>query len=363
MPAGLNDSLYVAPADLAAHAPGDVLQVRTMPPPLGFLPLVSVTQIQFASTDSLGRPIAAVATVMSPPNRGTGPLMVFDHTVNALGLACAPSKALWSGDPNLAIGPALQVPMAAGWTVVFPDHLGPKSAYGAAKLGGQITLDAARAAQRLPELQVGASPVLLSGYSGGAMAAAWAASLAPTYAPELDIRGAAIGGTPTNLEEMAAGLGLNPHPAFGLAFAAALGLEREYGTQMPLSDHMNPAGLSLRARMANACTDQILSLGANLSVGQLATDLSLWDDPDIHGILRANSLEFSSAPPQVPIFAWSGDGDVLIARDALERTLGRWRSQGVPVAEITVPGDHIVAAMLGLVPAVQWLFGVAGGGR
>ncbi len=53
--------------------------------------------------------------------------------------------------------------LAQGWAVAIPDHLGPDSAYGAAKLGGMITLDGVRALKRLPELRLSNSPVALAG--------------------------------------------------------------------------------------------------------------------------------------------------------------------------------------------------------
>lgn len=79
---------------------------------------------------------------------------------------------MYTDDPKLAIreAPGLNVAIAKGWSVAIPDHLGPSSAYGAAKLGGQITLDGIRAAQRFDALGLGASPVGMAGYSGRGMA-------------------------------------------------------------------------------------------------------------------------------------------------------------------------------------------------
>ncbi|MFI7166509.1 lipase family protein [Rhodococcus erythropolis] len=163
--------------------------------------------------------------------------MSYQHIINALGLGCAPSTAMYTDDPKLAIreAPGLNVAIAKGWSVAIPDHLGPPHAYGAAKLGGQITLDGIRAAGRFDALGLGASPVGMAGYSGGGMATAMAAAIAPTYAPELELAGSAYGGAPMNIDKMAKALGQQKHPAFGLAMAAALGLEREY--LRPYADH------------------------------------------------------------------------------------------------------------------------------
>lgn len=76
-----------------------------------------------------------------------------------------------------------------GWSVAIPEHLGPPRAYGAAKLGGQITLDGIRAAQRFDALDLDASPVGMAGYSGVGTATAMAAATAPTHALRTRARG------------------------------------------------------------------------------------------------------------------------------------------------------------------------------
>lgn len=167
---------------------------------------------------------------------------------------------MYTDDPKLAIreAPGLNVAIDKGRSVAIPDHLSPPRAYGAAKLGGQITLDGIRAAQRFDALGLGASPVGMAGYSGGGMATAMAAAIAPTYAPELDLAGSAYGGAPMNIDKMAKALGQQKHPAFGLAMAAALGLEREYPDRMPITSQLNSAGQQLRDQIANAAANETM---------------------------------------------------------------------------------------------------------
>lgn len=126
-PTPLADSFYSTPKNTAEKKNGDILRVRQRPAPPGFFQ-EKTYHLQFRSTDSHGEPIAAVTTVMVPDSaRKNGPLPSFQHVVNALGLKCAPSQALWTSDPNLAIreAPALNVALQRGWTVSIPDHLGP----------------------------------------------------------------------------------------------------------------------------------------------------------------------------------------------------------------------------------------------
>ncbi|MFE2999289.1 lipase family protein [Nocardia sp. NPDC059246] len=356
MPTPIPGPLYSAAPDLADHALGDVLYEQTREAPFGVI--ADVRQLQFRSSDSLGAPIAGVVTVFSPPGQQPDrPVLVYEEPYNALGLECAPSNAFWSPKPDVVMrdAAAFDVALAAGWSVAFPDYLGPRSAYGAARLGGQITLDAIRALHRAPDLQLGNSPAALAGYSGGAMAAGWAAALAPRYAPELDLVGAAIGGVPVNILQMAEELGHNHHPAFGLAAAVAFGLEREYGAALPISEYLSDGGRRYRAEINDACTNQILVSGAGRSVDELGTSFGLFYQGQTRNILRDNSLEYSEGP-KIPIYLWRGAGDPFIGERETDATVANWRAQGTPVTYVTVPSiEHMTGAAVGLPDAVRFL--------
>ncbi|MEU1207824.1 lipase family protein [Nocardia sp. NPDC005825] len=357
-PAPDPDPFYAQPADIADHAPGDVLATRPMPPLLTF-PDTTVTMVKFRSTSSEGGPIAAVTTVLTPrEHQPGGPLLSYQHIINGLGAQCAVSRVLYTSDPNLYVkeAVALNVALRRGWSVALPDHLGPNFAYGAAKLGGQITLDGIRAAKRTPELGLGDSRVAMAGYSGGGMATAWAAALAPSYAPELEIAGAATGGVPMNLEKMVRQLGFQSHPAFGLAMAAAIGLEREYPDRLPISAQMNAAGLSARNAMANGCTNEIMAIGAGHNAREFAASTSLIDDPTVLSVLQENSLELYDGVPNTPIFEWHSPTDPLIPVDAIVNTDRRYCAAGVPVdVNLNSSPEHLSAAVLGLPAALDWV--------
>ncbi|MBF6210461.1 lipase [Nocardia puris] len=357
-PAPDPDPFFATPPDLADKRPGEVLAVRPMPP-LPIFPDTTVRVVRFRSTNSEGKPIAATTTVLTPgAHRENGPLLSFQHIINGLGADCSVSRVLYTGDPNLVVreAPAWNVLLQRGWTVALPDHLGPNFAYGAAKLGGQITLDGIRAVKQLPELRVQSSPVAMTGYSGGGMATAWAAALAPTYAPDLEIAGAAMGGVPMNLVKMLEGLGLGSHPVFGLAMAAGFGLEREYPERFPLSEQLNDRGLAARAAMANSCTNDIIATGAGRGAMDFAKTTSMIDDPRARAVVEENSLELYDGVPKTPVFEWHSPIDGLVPVDAIVNTNRRWCEAGVRVQseEIPVP-DHLTAAVLGIPAALGWL--------
>ncbi|WP_213572508.1 lipase family protein [Rhodococcus sp. USK13] len=347
------DPFYNAPADVGTRADGDVLASRSVAA-TGF-PTAEAWQIQYKSTNSAGVPIAAVTTVLvprgAPVNR---PLVSYQPFVNSLGLQCAPSHQLFVG--GLQETPALNALLARGWAVAVPDHLGPSSAYGAAKLGGRLVLDGIRAAQRLPQTGLGAGPVGLAGYSGGAMATNWAAALAPTYSPELNIVGAAQGGTPVNIGELADRLGGTPSDAFGLGFAAAIGLEREYPTRSPLGNGLNVEGLQLRDRMSNLCTDSILAAGAGMSLAELTDGPSILTDPSGRSVMDENSVQLYPGVPRTPMYVWHGSADPLVNIGPVRETVDKYCAQGARVQFDVIPGaDHGSATVLGVGPAFSYL--------
>nr|WP_245547540.1 lipase family protein [Nocardia brevicatena] len=355
------DPFYATPANIAAKPPGAVLETRHMPPSMLF-PGATVTLVKFRSTNSRGGPIAATTTVLTPQVRAPdGPLLSYQHIINSLGTKCAVSHLLYTTDPDLLAqvreALALNAALARGWSVALPDHLGPTSAYGAARLGGQITLDGIRAA-RAAGLGLDHSRVAMAGYSGGGMATAWAAALAPSYAPELDIVGAAAGGVPANLVRMIEGLGNDPHPAFGLVMAAGIGLEREYPDRFPISDSMNARGLEIRNMIANQCTNEILTIGAGGSLSAFARSMAMTQDPTARAVVEENSLELFNGIPNMPIFEWHSPIDPLIPVDSIVRTNRRYCAAGVPVqAELTFSPEHLSAAVLGVPSVVMWLEG------
>ncbi|MGU3434150.1 lipase family protein [Actinomycetes bacterium M1A6_2h] len=351
-PAPDADSFYAASANLGSARDGDVLKTRTVPA-TGF-PGATAWQVQFRSENSAGRPIAAVTTVLVPPGGGNNrPLVSYQPFTNALGLQCAPSHSLFDGGMQEA--PALNALLARGWAVAVPDHLGPTSAYGAAQLGGRIVLDGVRAAQRAGELGLAASPVGLAGYSGGGMASEWAAALAPSYAPELNIVGVAAGGVPADIGRLGDEVGRAPSDSFGLGFAASMGLEREYPGRFPLSNALNDRGTALAARVANACTDDILADGRGGSLPSV-TKTDFGANPSARSVLNENSLQFYPGVPTAPVYQYHGGADTLVSLDAVQQTVGRYCASGSRVQFTVIPGaDHGGAILAGAPGAFGYL--------
>ncbi|WP_449597955.1 lipase family protein [Nocardia rhamnosiphila] len=345
------DPFYTAPPELAELQPGEVVRTRKID--TGMYVGTEGWQVAFRSTNSLGNPIMGVTTVLLPAGVKNPPLVSYQALINSLGTRCNPSRSLFNGELQDAVGAML--PIGRGWAISVPDYLGPNVAYAAGRLSGMVTLDSVRAVQRAAELGLADSPVALAGYSGGGLATGWAAALQPSYAPELKLAGIAAGGIPADLEQMALGLGFAPHPGFGLAFAAAMGLEREYPDRLPISDQLNENGLWFREFTHDACRRFLLFHGAFRSAEQMAASKSLMDSPEAHQVLRENSLRYFDGVPTTPTYLWHGRYDELTPYDGVAEFADRSCRAGAPVKLTTYDiAEHMTAAAAGFADA--WNF-------
>ncbi|MEV6428853.1 lipase family protein [Nocardia sp. NPDC051463] len=346
------DPFYSAPPELETLHPGDVVRTRKID--TAFYVGTEGWQVAFRSTNSQGGPVMGVTTVLLPVGVKNPPLVSYQALINSLGTQCNPSRSLFNGELQDAVGAML--PIGRGWAVSLPDYLGPTSAYGAAKLSGMMTLDSVRAVQKATELGLSTSPVAIAGYSGGGMATAWAAALQPTYAPDLKLTAAVAGGIPADLEEMAMSLGFNPHPGFGLAFAAAMGLEREYPNRLPISEQLNPNGLWFREFTHDACRRFLLFHGAFRSAEQMAASKSLMDSPEAHEVLRENSLRYFPGVPTVPTYMWQGRFDTLTFFNPVAEVADRYCRAGAPVEFRPYDiAEHMTTAVAGFVDAWNYV--------
>jgi len=348
---------HADPARLAAARQGEVINSRaaSMPAFAGY----RVTEIAYRSQDTHGAPILATATVVrGPAAREDGPVLSYQHYLNALGQNCAPTETLQNPTLETAqdnVMAFLHVRIDRGWTVVIPDHLGPQAAYPGGRLSGQIVLDGMRAVRDDPQFAAKRSRFAAAGYSGGGIATAWAAQLHREYAPDVDLVGAAEGGVPTDLETMARVLGNSPHPAFGLAFAAAVGIARE-NPEIRLEDKLTPAGWSLYQQARNACTARLIAVGAFNSVPNVLKGGDLFAEHELMDALRRNSVLRAEGTPDVPVYLWHSRTDPLVPFWDAEELSRRYCRAGVPLT--WAPGvapEHLLGAVEKLPEAMNWL--------
>ncbi|WP_052713912.1 lipase family protein [Streptomyces katrae] len=188
---------YNGSKPLSSYSPGDVLKVRTLPyHVLGIATPLQATQLLYRTTDAQGHPSAGVTSVLRSPGGDGRKVVSYQSFYDSLDPEDGPSRAV-AGNVRLPGGliangeSTLVAPLLlSGYDVVLPDTEGQAAHLTASREYGYNTLDSLRAASSA-ESRTGISPdarVGLMGYSGGAVATNWAASLAPTYAPEVNKR-------------------------------------------------------------------------------------------------------------------------------------------------------------------------------
>lgn len=353
LPTPLGEPWFDPPAGYEQQPPGSVLATRQVTVGPLFTPVTS-TQILFRTNDSKDRPVAAATTVIVPTTPWTGsgsrPVVAYNMAINSLGNTCAPSWLLPRGLAREI--PAVQAFLAKNYAVVVTDHEGPRQAYAAGRMAAHAVLDALRAMVRLPELGLPASsPIAVTGYSGGAIATGWAAQLAPSYAPDVNLVGAAFGGPPTDYRILLTSM--NGTAASTLFLSAALGVAREYPELFSL---MNANGL----RLATVAKDMCVSL---LAPGGLVAPIpvqALSDIPDVdrteiaESVIAATRLGGDLAPT-IPTMIYQGQQEFWIPRQGAETLYDEWCAQGANVRLEEYLGEHLIVAFSGIPGAYAWI--------
>nr|WP_257957044.1 lipase family protein [Nocardioides sp. B-3] len=150
-------------------------------------------------------PVTGQLVVPNKARTGTGPRPLVAYAVGTRGLAdnCAPSRLSDGGGleyENIFIAGLL----SRGYAIVVTDYRGLGTpgvhTYMSREVRGRAVLDSVRAALAVPNTGLTTStPIAITGYSQGGGAAASAAEIASSYAPELTIAGVATGGVPGDL--------------------------------------------------------------------------------------------------------------------------------------------------------------------
>jgi hypothetical protein len=248
------------PEELGAFRPGDVLDARRVEVrALRRVIRADAWQVKFRSTDTRGKAVAGLTTVMIPRRPFDGPvrpLLSYQCAIDSLGAAGDPSYTLRRGDQWEL--PFIARALRRGWAVVTTDYTGPRHAFAASLLAGRFVLDGIRAA--LAYEPVGfdtTTPIGLWGYSGGAQATLSAAEQHPAYAPELNLVGVAAGGITVDLTTMSGSFEdvYDGSLLSGIPLGAIIGISREY-PEVDLLGALTLQGQAIVASAVEMTVDQ-----------------------------------------------------------------------------------------------------------
>ncbi|MEE4025003.1 lipase family protein [Gordonia sp. PKS22-38] len=361
-----DDPFYDEPAGLRRMRPGEIIRSRQVELKDFWAShhRSDAWQLLYRSTDLNGAACVAATTVVLPrkPASGAGfQLLSFQCAIDAVSSQCFPSYALRKGaDAGRTIAPfefmVVRRALAKGWAVSIPDHEGMLGAWGAPREPGYRTLDGIRATLSFPDHELPANtPVGLWGYSGGGMATSWAAEMAPTYAPELNLIGAVLG---SPVGDMASALmRLNGSFHAGLPVMAIAGLRRVYPQlDQMIEKHATDKGRRHLAEIAEMPTLDALRHFRNHDIDDYL-DIPLADalaQPKM--VEMMDDLQLGAHKPDIPLLVIQAVRDEVISVDDVDGQVARYRDQGVTVTYVRDQlSEHYSLLPLAGPMAVGWL--------
>lgn len=365
-----NDPFYATPANISRYCKGEVIQSRNVNTTIGDHNKATSYQISFRSLNTQNKPQKAITTVFVPAQPVHPPqIMSYQFFEDSTSLDCSPSYNFlsgWSQPDKLPI--SFDAPIIIGWAlkrgiyVVAPDHEGPESAFIAGFQEGMATLDGLRATISLLKLPKNTGIAFL-GYSGGGSATVWAATLAPGYAPDLNIIGAAHGGTP--IDSNSTFQFINKGPFAGFALGGISGLALAYpDMEAFLEKKLNAKGLKAmkKIRARGFCLPGVVFSFPFTDVYKLTTEgESLSRAPVITAVMKRESLLQTQASwtvpiPKFPRFIWHAVPDEIVPFKPAKQYVEEQCAGGADIYWDELPfAEHIIGEMYGIKPSLHWL--------
>ncbi|MGA9872407.1 MAG: lipase family protein [Rhodococcus sp. (in: high G+C Gram-positive bacteria)] len=360
-----DDAFFVPPEGFEQTEPGTILRYRDVEVALYGLisQQVDAYQLLYRTTDVGEAPQVSVTTVLVQRDSVAAEprLLSYQCAIDAVSASCFPSYALqrgakaWGAVPQFEFVLVLYA-LRKGWIVSIPDHEGPDGHWGSPREPGFCTLDAIRAALRFPMIGLREdTPVGLWGYSGGGLATSWAAEMAPTYAPEIDLVGAALG-SPVG-DPASAFTRLNATFHAGLPTLVVEGLRRTYPElDRIIRKHVNADGLELLASVDDLTTVAAVRKLAGHDLENYI-DIPLADllaTPEILEVFQA--IQPGRTAPSIPMLVVQAVHDQIIAADDVDGQVDRYLDHGVHVTYYRDRlSEHLTLHPLSAPMTLQWL--------
>ncbi|WP_024332580.1 lipase family protein [Gordonia hirsuta] len=385
-PAQAARDFYRPPSSYSA-TPGAVIRTEAAPLLLQ-IPGVpnqwpgNAKKMMYTSTLQSGKATAVTGYVVEPtaPWRGKGPrptVVIGPGTVGQ-GDQCAGSKmlsfpmAIDPFKPSLGVnyaGLEMNLLLLNGVRVAVTDYVGMGTpgihTYVNRVESGRAMLDAARAALAVSKAPKNA-PVAFSGYSQGGGAAASAAELAQTYAPEVNVKATYAGAPPADLSKVIDQIdGTFIAGAIGYAIN---GLAARYPELTPvLKKETNAHGKQVLNQVSTQCIGD-----TGLSTGFQRTGQWTRDGKPLSAVVKRNpqvkdmidDQRIGRLKPNAPVLLSTGVHDDVIPTGQVNQLYRDWRAQGANVQMMTsyvppiFPGlvvNHALPMLEFLLPATGFL--------
>ncbi|KAJ1560906.1 hypothetical protein HK405_005555 [Cladochytrium tenue] len=367
----LTDSFYTPPSGFESTAPGTILKTRSITASFfGLIPdLVEAYQLLYRTTAVNGSAIATVTTVFKPASPMTDRFVSFHTAYDSSSPTCDPSYQYELGSPQTDLISSaemiiLQIYLTLGYIVASPDYEGPDAAFGAGRLEGMGVLDGMRAVVNYKStLGLSSSPMIVGvGYSGGAIATGWAASLQSTYGSGLNIKGWAAGGTPANLTGTTVLIDGTVFAGFLPAAIAGLAKPSAYSASLtPLLDSIATSAGTADINFANnncAVADLLNFAGQSIQSTKVQSlGSQLLYNPTIAGVLNQQIMGTNSTlTPTSPVFLYHATQDEIIPYQNASTLYSAWCKNGANVKFTTFSsGGHATTEIIAVPDVVTFV--------
>jgi len=350
---------YEPPDPLPEGRPGDVIRAEPMDAYLmpGARLRARTWRVLYRSTGAVGEPTAVSGTVLIPATRTRGPRPLVSYAVGTHGIgdAAAPSRLLARGREWEA--GLIAMVLARGWAVAVTDYQGLGTpgdhAYMVGRALGPNVLDMIRAARQLDseELPV-AGPAAIVGYSEGGAAAAWAAQLQPTYAPDVPLVAVAAGAAAADVETA----GPNIEGSFFSFFIAygGIGYAAAY-PELELDPYLTPLARTNIAALRQSSIFQAAMWGPRFVRAADLTQPNVLELPEWRARLAENRLGLSA--PAAPVLLHHARRDQIVSFQQSINLREDWTQRGADVRLYVTRGgvEHISGAVAGTPVALDWI--------
>ncbi|WP_405181410.1 lipase family protein [Nocardia sp. NBC_01377] len=342
-----------------ADNPGSVIEVGPLPDEASVPQASAAHRLIYRSRGPRGPMLSAGAVYLptGTPPPGGWPIVAYAH--GTVGIADHCVFTLRPRDYYLkSVYPAL---LAAGYAVVISDYVGLGTPGTHPYLDGpsqaRSVIDGVRAARATaPELS---SRWAVLGQSQGGQTALFTAHSAADDAPELDFRGAAATGAPSNLELLAPLFGpwiprlpLRNTTAYFAMIVAGL---RATAPELDIDGYLTPTGAAVVRVVEENCVADADALVRDIAIGDmLARPLR---DPALLEAVRA-MLEIPMTGYATPLFVGQGLTDLEVPAPLGAKLIADLTAGGADLRVGIYSGDHLGAASQAFPDVLAFLRGL-----
>ena len=319
--------------------------------------------ILYRSVGPEGKATAVSGSVALPKGnapKGGWPVITYAHGTTGSADSCAPTRGYDAGTLVSYAYPLLKRWLKAGYAVVRTDYEGLGTPGVHAYLDGQTegysVLDAVRAARKLePRLS---KRLVIAGHSQGGHAALFAASLAPSWTPELRLRGTVAFAPASHLGEQFPLTTQIATPGEGLGAIVALGV-RAIDIADPSIDVaalLTPEATALYPQTETACYD---ALAKPDSFGGLPLNQIFRSGADLSPLVAAiERFDPENLNVRTPVRVEQGDADGTVLKVFTDQLVDEYEAEHFKVTYKVYPGvSHGGVVDAGAADSTKWIRG------